>query len=851
MNTEVKRSTPPDFFKTVLLLLTMARRRSVGRAQRQTALLQHRTGRKDATDRFRRFATIAEFLFVLVIHSFAAWMIHSAVEAGQRLEAQHQGKIVVRESFLSALQKVELSTPGQSRQHEQAVLEGLYSSEARHLTREIGKTDEQNEKYLREAVRTHKSIDFVNEAAAKPGLLALAQTGSLPAMLGSLTLIWWLMMLVFQGEGLELDLQRRRHPMWEWLSSHPVPQGAIFLAEMLSPLAANAVYSIAPLFWGFLFGSIYGVQIGIVAVLLIGIPTTVATSCLGKGLEIGVTLRISLRSRSAVIGLMSWFGYASMMSLVLGPTVIPKIVGNIEDILRPISQLLPWPWLGILVGLQPNGSFSFYSGMVACWSLSAVLAVCGVAFSIWAASRGLVSASSIAGVKPKKVTKAASFGRDPLYKKEMLWFVRDRGALVQVLLIPLTITAIQVFHLRGVVNGAHGAWNYLSGVAIVFGTYFLWILCPKSLASEGSALWLALTWPRGMENLLKAKAKLWFVIASGIVALILIYAMLRFPENAWKIALVGVGWVAFGYSMAAKAVTLVTVPSSAGEPEPVSKARKFGASAGMLTFGFGILFQQWHLALMGIVYSWMTAAAMWQNFRARIPYLYDPWSEKLPQAPTLVHAMIAISALVEVGVVVVAALVTIVGIENIAVVQPLAYGVCAGGVALISQRQLTSKGANSNSILCWGEPLALQPSWVISITLSILSGLSLGIFGHAYMGLLTQIPAIAEMVRSSQEQMANFSGLRISYTVIAIAIAPFAEEYVFRGLLYRALDREWGGWKAIIGSAAFFAVYHPPMAWLPVGLLGVAAALIFKKTGRLLPAVLLHMVYNAVVLYGS
>jgi len=96
--------------------------------------------------------------------------------------------------------------------------------------------------------------------------------------------------------------------------------------------------------------------------------------------------------------------------------------------------------------------------------------------------------------------------------------------------------------------------------------------------------------------------------------------------------------------------------------------------------------------------------------------------------------------------------------------------------------------------------------------------------------------------------MARLHGLRISYAIMAIAFAPFAEEYLFRGLLFRALDREWGGWSAVIGSAAFFAVYHPAMSWPPVFLLGICNALIFKKSGRLAPAILLHMVYNAVVL---
>ena len=38
--------------------------------------------------------------------------------------------------------------------------------------------------------------------------------------------------------------------------------------------------------------------------------------------------------------------------------------------------------------------------------------------------------------------------------------------------------------------------------------------------------------------------------------------------------------------------------------------------------------------------------------------------------------------------------------------------------------------------------------------------------------------------------MARLHGLRISYVVMAIAFATFAEEYLFRGLLFRALDRE-------------------------------------------------------------
>jgi membrane protease YdiL (CAAX protease family) len=88
----------------------------------------------------------------------------------------------------------------------------------------------------------------------------------------------------------------------------------------------------------------------------------------------------------------------------------------------------------------------------------------------------------------------------------------------------------------------------------------------------------------------------------------------------------------------------------------------------------------------------------------------------------------------------------------------------------------------------------------------------------------------------------------MSYAFMAVLIAPFTEEYLFRGLLFWALDREWGGWRAVVGSAAFFAIYHSPLSRLPVALLGMANALLFKKTGRLEPCVVLHMLHNAVVL---
>lgn len=844
--------SPPSFWRTVRLLLEASRKRAAGRRKRQQELLQNRAGRKATNWSGLSFAFA--IVFMALLNAFAAIVVSTAVASGERIEVERQGKIVVTWWFLNTAQRA------CNRGEADKLPNRSYSMEAKEIADRYGGTPSAIEQKLRTSVREHGTRDFISKDKASPGLAALPRSGRLPALLGSLILIWWAVMLVFQGEGLELDLQRRRHPMWEWLFSHPVRPGPVFLAEMLSPMAANPIYWSGPLFAGVLYTSVYGLGRGALAALLAGVPITIAAACLGKALEIGVTLRFPPRSRGAMIGLMSWMGYASMMFFFVAMFVIPKMVTATARLLE-LFTVVPWPWLGLFLGEKSGGSFSFWSGLVACWIGASVAIGGAVWFSVWGAQQGLGGNLAPADSAPSASRKGTEFAKDPLYRKEFLWFIRDRSAIVQTILIPLTVAGLQVFNLRGLWSHVQGEWNYLCGAAILFGTYFLWILGPRSLSSEGTALWIALTWPRGLESLLKAKAWLWSLISTGIVALVLGYGAFLYPAKIWQITLVGVGWFLFGRSMAEKSVTLVTVASSSGEQEQVPRGRRWAAQLGMLTFSIGVLTQQWHIAIMGIVYSYMTAAAMWENFRARLPYLYDPWSERLPPPPTLMHAMVAISIMVEGGAVLTGIVLVAAGRENLALAQAITYCICAVIVSIGAANFLSGRGVSLRQVWRWPAGAAeagFGPWWRDdgsrkNILLRLLpvgaaGGLLLGLFAHGYLAVLRHLPATAEILRQAQEQMAGIPYLRLSYGVMAVVFAPLAEEYLFRGLLFRALDREWGGWRAVVGSAAFFAIYHPPLSWLPVALLGVANALLFKKTGRLAPAVILHMVYNAVVL---
>lgn len=891
---------PPGFWKTVGLLLRAGRVRSVGRRVRQQQLLQSKTG-KSSRSVLSFFGLLGAAFIGLLIHGSAGFLIYGVVDASQRYQSESQGKIVVSPSLVEDVQRwgvhrqfrqldsgnfVVEQRPLTDRSKANDFLQRMVKREAKETAEHFGGREKDIEDRLWKEIVQNGGSRLISDQVAEPGLKGLTGWSGLTQMMGSLMLLLWLVMMVCQGEGMELDLQRRRHPMWEWLLSHPVQPGAVFLAEMLMPISANPIYWFGPVYVGVLYGMVYGFKLGILAAVLAGVPVTVGAACLGKAIEIGIMIRFSPRSRGGILGIMSWLGYAILLFSFAGFYVLPRIIMAAGKILTLIAAF-PWPWLRLFLGGVFGSGYNFVAGMGVCWALSIAMTAAGVGFSLWGTAKGLSGTSSRTDFVMRRGNgKRSILGREPLYRKEFLWFLRDRSAIVQAILIPITAAGYQLFNMRGLLVKAQGEWNYLCGTAICFGTYFLWVLGPKSLASEGSALWIPLTWPRGLEGLLKAKAWLWAMISTGIVMLVMVYAAILFPADLWKIGLVLVGWLLFARSMAEKSVTLVTVTSSSGEAGKISLGSRMATQMGMLTFSIGIITEQWHLAIVGIVFSTITAAAMWQNFRARLPYLYDPWSEKLPPPPTAMHAMIAISIMLEVTSILTAVMAIFGGRDHLGTAMLFGYGISAVGVSFFTMNFLNARGVPLGRIWNWpegalatealpGEELEAKsenyggsilwaeykekPKFTLKplladlkilvpwTTAAAIAGLVLGALAHEYTVLLHHLPWIGEILRQAEEKSADQPDVRFAYGILAVCFAPFAEEYLFRGLLYRALDREWGGWKAVLGSAAFFTVYHPPLAWIPVFTVGALNAVLFKRSGKLLPAVALHMAYNFAV----
>lgn len=836
------------FWHALRVLVGAARLRRTARKTYQHRLPDRRDG-KDTALNAGCLGVLVAVLFAVFTHGSGAIVVAGAVKSGQRIAAEQQGRVVVDQWFLDSVQ--DALKDARSRDTLDAALRQDVEIEAAARANRDGSTNAQQETVLRNALHAGGASLFITEDEV-PGLDGLTMSG-FPAMFGSLALLAWSATLVLQGEGLELDVQRRRHPMWEWLFSHPVPPSAVFLAEMLTPLRTNPVYWSAPLFPGLLYGYLFGPLQGLAAIVLVGVPVTVSTACLGKALEILVMLRTGARWRGALLGVMNWIGFSAGMSLfLLAVTSLDQVVLAGSRLLAPLADL-PWPGLAVFLGRYTAHHSSFLNGMLTVWAAAAAVIVASIGLAVFAASAGLAPAGRRRSASTLGLWRRLRIGGSPYNHKELAWFVRDRGSLAQAILLPLTLAAFELFHFPGLIGSEQHHWVFVAGAAVVLGTYFTINLSARSLTSGSGNLWIALTWPQRLDGMLRARIRLWTAISSLVVGAVLFVTVLRHPSAALGIAGVALAWIVFAHSIAKKVVTRAMPSTESGEAQGALPGRDWVVALGTLAFAIGVMTRQWPLAIVAVVLSQLTAAAMWQRLRFRLPFPLDPWSELRPEPPTLMHAMVAISGLVDGGAVFTGVVVAVFR-TGPAIVFPIAYGLVAAGVALTAWQLLARRGVALLQIWLWphvagsSHPRRRVTPAPEALLTALVVALVVGTVGCLYVEALDQLAGRLRLEQLFGAAPGGHPGLRISIFVVAVFIQPIAEEYVFRGLLYRALDREWGDWRAVLGSALVFASYRPPASILPAFTIGIATAFLFKRTGRLVSAVLMHALFNAMIL---
>lgn len=88
---------------------------------------------------------------------------------------------------------------------------------------------------------------------------------------------------------------------------------------------------------------------------------------------------------------------------------------------------------------------------------------------------------------------------------------------------------------------------------------------------------------------------------------------------------------------------------------------------------------------------------------------------------------------------------------------------------------------------------------------------------------------------------------RLAVLVMAVVVAPVAEEVIFRGYLYPVGKSRFGAFLSMVATGLLFAVLHGHTASIPaLFTLAMCLSLAYEKTGSLLVPMIMHAVFNAV-----
>lgn len=174
-----------------------------------------------------------------------------------------------------------------------------------------------------------------------------------------------------------------------------------------------------------------------------------------------------------------------------------------------------------------------------------------------------------------------------------------------------------------------------------------------------------------------------------------------------------------------------------------------------------------------------------------------------------------------------------------------------GTLVLLTVLQVTLVVLTALFVL-WPNALAgarfFDGSTVRAVLMGALWGIPAWIVATLLAALVAQILQLFHIQPEPQvaEQFINQADPLIA-VVATVVIAPIAEELFFRGVAFNAWVREYGLRAGVVLSALLFGVIHGSLAaFVPIFVLGLALAIIYRRTGNLASNIALHATFNGI-----
>lgn len=172
-------------------------------------------------------------------------------------------------------------------------------------------------------------------------------------------------------------------------------------------------------------------------------------------------------------------------------------------------------------------------------------------------------------------------------------------------------------------------------------------------------------------------------------------------------------------------------------------------------------------------------------------------------------------------------------------------------------------------VIIFGEAVLLVPVWYLTVRKYGVSWSELGLrkFHPAAVGIgcglmllsmlfnliYASILAIFDLqIQPDIDQLFEQTTYPFALFIGGAVIAPFVEEVFFRGFVFTGLIKKWSWVGAAFISSALFAIAHVvPTSLLPIFILGWIFAFLYKSSGSIWPAILMHMLTNTLALSAA
>jgi hypothetical protein len=431
--------------------------------------------------------------------------------------------------------------------------------------------------------------------------------------------------------------------------------------------------------------------------------------------------------------------------------------------------------------------------------------------------------------------------------KDLRLLLRDRNFFVQTLVAPGLIVCFQVLFNVGMAQSIGTNFQYAATFAFGVGAYVMISTGLNVLAVEGNALWMLYGLPMALPAIMLRKTLLWSAlgVCYACVVLIVCGCFIRsFQAIDLSYALVALAGVLI-YSFIASGIGML-----ATDPLEVEVKRRI--RPGMIylymilasLYGYALFAPSTWARLGQIVLSALLAYALWQKVRDRAPFLLDAVSMPAPRVSLADGLMAALGFFVLQGVFTIGLLSLRMGLGQVIV---MAYA-AAGALVVAFTLFIFWRSRVVGFFSAVGLAGPRDGRRVRAVLLGLGLGLAGGAVAFGYLYVLRRFP-VPDSLRMRAEEITAVHGWWL--VLLAVVAAPLFEEFIFRGLVFRGMRRSLPARWSIAGSAAVFAICHPPISVIPVFIMGVLAATGFELTGWIVTPICIHMTYNGMVLLAG